>query len=399
MSYLAKANSVEIDKNTDKDYTDILYVSANGSGTNGLSWTTAYTTLGAAITAASANANRFTLIHLAPGTYDINTAGTLTISKNIELRGVSQRNTVIITNTNVGATGVLTITGKFVLRNCMIDMKTAINGIHLQASGVIIDNVYFEGDALASGKSALICGDGGAVIEYVFVNNCRFEGEVTAANLTAIVLTKCAYSRFMNITIDDALLGLSIASDATTKKNIFAYVYLRSCATGINIGANAAYNTFRDISLSNNTTNVVDASATSLPEWQSIHTRRFYPKAYPDSTTGVTINGHANANTYNAWTQLVPVSTITSPFRILGLVMVAPTNVGVFQIEIGIGAAPSVALAALIMEVVSTSGSRIGGTSEMPGEIIPANSAIYLRHRCSVGGRHATFFLKYITYA
>ena len=57
--------------------TETLYVSVNGSNTNGRTWAAAYTTIQAALDAASTNANECTQILIAPHAtcYNIDTAG------------------------------------------------------------------------------------------------------------------------------------------------------------------------------------------------------------------------------------------------------------------------------------------------------------------------------------
>ena len=57
--------------------TDTLYVSPNGAGTDGKTWASAYTTLQAALTAASTDADACTQIVVGPHAiyYDINTTG------------------------------------------------------------------------------------------------------------------------------------------------------------------------------------------------------------------------------------------------------------------------------------------------------------------------------------
>lgn len=57
--------------------TATLYVSPNGSGADGLTWLTAYTTIQAALDVASTDADACTLIFIGPHAtnYNINTTG------------------------------------------------------------------------------------------------------------------------------------------------------------------------------------------------------------------------------------------------------------------------------------------------------------------------------------
>jgi len=96
--------------------TATLHVSPDGTGADGLSWRTAYTTLNLALDACSADANALTLILMAPGTYDINEPGQPTWTQNVVLQG-SHRDFVTITNTHATASCVLRLEGHAVLND------------------------------------------------------------------------------------------------------------------------------------------------------------------------------------------------------------------------------------------------------------------------------------------
>ena len=69
-------------------YTATLYVHKDGSGSDGSSWTEAYTDIQSAVNAASEDNNDFTIIYIGPGTYDVDSATGLDIDgERIALKG------------------------------------------------------------------------------------------------------------------------------------------------------------------------------------------------------------------------------------------------------------------------------------------------------------------------
>ena len=124
--------------------TATLYVSPNGANTNGKTWASAYTTIQAALDAASTDGDDCTLILISPHatTYDIYTTGNPTWSANVILKG-SHRNWVKIINSHEFATSVLKFTGKASLIDVTIDCGAGAN------DGVIFSGANSEGARLS----------------------------------------------------------------------------------------------------------------------------------------------------------------------------------------------------------------------------------------------------------
>ena len=99
MSYFNRLE--EIGTSQGRPVTETLYVWENGSGTNGKTWDTAYTTINDALDAASTDPEDCTLVYLAPSTtqYDINTTGDPSWSCNCEIRG-THRSWAVIKNSS-----------------------------------------------------------------------------------------------------------------------------------------------------------------------------------------------------------------------------------------------------------------------------------------------------------
>ena len=116
--------------------TDTLYVSPDGAGTNGKTWAGAFTTIQAALDAASTDANDCTQIIIAPHTmYDINTTGDPTWTGNYELIG-THRLWQPVRNYHASATSVMKFTGKVVAckyGDISGQAKTTATGLRLQA--------------------------------------------------------------------------------------------------------------------------------------------------------------------------------------------------------------------------------------------------------------------------
>ena len=130
-----------------REYTATLHVSPDGTGADGLSWRTAYTTLNLALTACSADANDLTLILVAPGTYDINLAGQPTWTQNVVIQG-THRHCTTITNTHATASCVLRLEGCAMVFDVTIEHIAADNGLLLMGNGARAERLFIDGTAL-----------------------------------------------------------------------------------------------------------------------------------------------------------------------------------------------------------------------------------------------------------
>jgi len=283
--------------------TATLYVSPDGTGADGLSWRTAYTTLNLALDACSADANALTLILMAPGTYDINTTGQPTWTANVVIQG-SHRNLVNITNTHATASCVLRLEGFAVVQDVTITHIAADNGLLLMEDGARATRCFFDGTAMTgAGVSLWIDGTCSRITD------CDFTGIATDTIAINVLGSCCLYEK---ISIHNCATGIWV-HDASADRNIFSYVDIGECALAVDIDSgNDQF--FHEINFHHNTRNVDDEVQDHV--WVNIH-GRFPIYILPDNFNGITVNTGA-ANTYGADTQIIAAAAIDNPFRVVG---------------------------------------------------------------------------------
>jgi hypothetical protein len=296
--------------------TEYLFVSPDGDNTDGASWEQAYSTLPAALDAASTDADALTLIMLSPhATYfDINRTGDPTWSCNVIIRG-SYRNWAKIQNDHGSATSVMKFTGKVSLENITIDCGSGTNdGVIISGSGTKgsqVRNTYFECENVTGPQTALEISGG---TEYVRLLEVKVHGVV--AQTTGILLDNCSLSNFDRIDIHECATGLQI-TDVGSDDNIFSFILLHDCTLGLDLDAgNEQF--WHEIAFSGCTTNVDDEVGDHV--WLQIH-GAFPITIEPDNFTGVTVSAHANPDTWGADTEIRAAASSTKPFRIVGVII------------------------------------------------------------------------------
>jgi len=240
--------------NVNRPVTRYYLVSPNGDNSDGLTWSTAYNSLTTALNNVTVNDNELTLILLAPGVYDIDTAGDPTWSANVEIYG-SHRSWVFIKNSHPSATSILNLTGLAAVSNITIDCgESSINGLKFTRDGARVYNTYIEcGNVTGVQKAVEI--SGGA--KYARVRGLMIHGNVSYT--TALVLDDCSYGNFEDLEVFEALVGLHIKeTSGSSNKNYFSDFEIRSCATAFDLDA-GDNQMFNRVIFSGNTVNVDDA--------------------------------------------------------------------------------------------------------------------------------------------
>jgi len=295
--------------------TNTLYVHTEGSGTSGKTWNSAFTTIQAALGAASTDASDCTLIYIAQHAtnYDIDTTSDPTYTGNYILKG-SHRTWAKIKNTHTGATSILKFTGKVSLIDLNFNLGSGSgNGIIVTHDGWRIRNCIFIGEDLTGAGTAIHL-DGAARIKHGILENCHFDGHVT--HMTAILLDKTAHSHFRHAHIYDCLVGIQIV-DATSDSNIFKEIDIDKCVVGLDVDAGNDQHFF-ECGFHGNTINIDDEVGDHVYE----HIHGEFPMCLcPDDLIGVQLDASNDANVYGPDTEVRSAVLATIPFRVTEVIV------------------------------------------------------------------------------
>jgi len=298
---------------------DTLYVSINGSGTDGRTWASAYNTIQAALDAASVDADDATLIMIAPHTtnYDILTTGDPTWAGNYILAGTS-RSWAKIKNTHGTATSIMKFTGRIMLSKLNFNLgAAACNGVIITPGGFRVRDCMFVGEDLAGAATALHI-DGGSV-KHGKVADCDFVGHVT--HMTGMLVDNCVRSWFDRLRFHECLTAIQVVNVASDN-NIFTYIDIGECATGFDLDAGNEQH-IQNIILHHNTLNIDDDVG------DHIYDKIFGQLAMtiePDDFTGVLVTANVAANVWGADTEIRAAATSTKPFRIVSVFVIADVD-------------------------------------------------------------------------
>ncbi len=298
--------------------TATLYVSPDGSGSDGKSWTNAYTTIQAALDIASTDANDLTLILIAPHAtaYDINTTGDPTWAGNYVLLG-SHRHWVEIKNDHASATSILKFTGKASLEHLQFDLGTGTNGIILTHDGAVVSFSHFDGESLTGASTALHLD--GATAAHSVITDVDFRGE-GKTHMTAILIDNVELSEFYNIIIDAAKTGIQIVN-AASDENKFLNIRIGDSGIGFDLDAGNEQH-IEDVFFHHNTTDIDDEVGDHV--FNNIRSETDVT-FFPDNFTGITLSAGSGTD-WGTDTEIRSAATATSPFRILGVHVEADAN-------------------------------------------------------------------------
>jgi len=299
------------DASISRAVTATLRVSPNGSGADGLSWRTAYTTIQAALDKASTDTDDCTLILISPHTtnYDIDTTGDPTWAANVILKG-THRGWAKIKNTHASATSIMKLTGKSAVVDLNFNLGTGNNGLIMTHGGCRGYHLQFMGEDLTSAKVGLWLD--GAAAKHAKFEDIHILGEPTSTKMTGILVDQFAHSYFEKLLIHYCLAGIQTVG-ASADSNHFKNIDIGHCGIGLDLDAGNGQH-FTDITFHGNTTNVDDEVGDH--HWNNMK-GSFPIIILPDDLSGTSVPTHANANTYGTVTTVVAARD--RPFRIVGL--------------------------------------------------------------------------------
>lgn len=310
-----KSHLAEIGTSQGRAVTDTLYVSPNGSGVNGQTWATAYTTIQAALAAASTDADDLTLIYIAPHEtyYDIDATGDPTYTGNYILRG-SHRNWAKIKNTHAGATSILKFTGKTSLIDLNFNLGSGSgNGVILTHGGWRVYFCQFVGEDLTGAAIALEISNG-TTIKHGKIEDCYFKGHTSY--MTAIKFDNVAYSHTKHVHIYDCLKAVHI-EHADSDNNVFHEMDFDDNALALDLDAGNRTH-FTTVNFDGNTENVDDEVGDHI--FEDIR-GEFIMCLCPDDLSGVDLTADNVADTYGEDIEVRAAATATKPFKIVGYVV------------------------------------------------------------------------------
>jgi hypothetical protein len=296
--------------------TATLYVSPDGAGTNGKTLAGAYTTIQAALDAASTDANDCTQIVIAPHTmYDINTTGNPTWTGNYELLG-THRLWQPIRNTGTGATCVMKFTGKVSLVNMAIFQTGTVDGIIMTGNGYRIRQCGFNSEGITGAATSIYIDGSLGITRGGIIEDIQILGNATYTKGLHINTSKV--NEFRHMHIHKCLTGIQIEG-ATSDYNTFHDIDIGDCdnASGVAIDIDAGNeHLFDHVDFHHNKRNIDDEVGDSI--WTAIH-GNFPIYIYPDNFTGITVASHVDAGEWGTLADIVAANAIDNPFRIVGV--------------------------------------------------------------------------------
>jgi len=292
--------------------TATLRVSPNGDNSDGSSWIKAYTSIPAALNAASTNPNDCTLIMISPHetNYNINLPGDPTWSANVILAG-THRNWAKVKNSHVNALSIMRLTGKASVINMNLNLGRMTNGLIMTHGGARVYRCQFVGEDLEVARTALqlkhaISG------KHVKVIGCEFLGE-GKTYMTGILLDQFGRSLFEELRLHECRRAIRIVGNNSIG-NQFDEIDIGECGIGLDLHQGSEQH-FNNILFHGNTTNVDDDVGDHI--FNNIF-GAFPIDIEPDNLVGTQVNA-GGAGAYGADTQIRAAATSTVPFRIVGI--------------------------------------------------------------------------------
>ena len=368
------------------------FVTANGAGSC-ISWQSPCTFR----TAVSKCTDDYQdVIWLSPEDHDTDNGadatGTTITAKNVRIVGVSNSHSfnARLHNTAAVVTYVVQVTGHRVsFENIRFtqDGDTDVDATLLHTTGNrtnVLTCQFISAPGAAADVGILV--DGGS--QYHYFEHVHIDGFQTVGFRT----NDASEIEGRDIYMHDNVLAMHFAhaDDEDIELN---NVELAHNTTGIQLAAGVDDVTFENTLLVHNTTNVVDGGTWGglhMINTQAAHSSNLI---YP-ANAGVAVAGDGAAWTQGNLVQIVPASTITTPFKITGFNIQSATANNVYKVELFWGEATGDNTIG-VYEFIDVGGVYTPPPVTTSPRHIPSNSYVGAKLASSTGGDTATITINY----
>ena len=368
------------------------FVTANGTGSC-LSWRTPC----AFRTAVSKCTDDYQdVVWLSPEDHDTDNGsdanGTTITAKNVRIVGISNAHSFSarLHNTAASVIYVVQVTGhRVTFENIRFtqDDDIDVDAILLHTSGnrTNVITCQFK-SALGASADIGILVDGTS--RYHYFNHVHIEGFHTAGFRTDDVSLIEGDEIFMH---DNAVaFDLTHADDDTMD---FCHVEFIDNTSGLVLAAGVDEILFNDVIFVHNTTNITDGGTYDGLHIIDAKTAHGYNLTYP-ANAGVAVAGGGGAWVQGNLVQIIPASTIITPFRITGFNVQSATANNIYKLELFWGEATGDNSLG-IYEFIDVVGQSTPPPVTISPLFIPSNSYIGAKLASSSGGDTATITINY----
>lgn len=366
----------------------VLFVSLEGDNSDGLTWDTAYTSLALALADVPSGVNYGSVIYVAPGTYDVNVSGSLSINKQVIIQGISPLVTTF-KNTHASATAVFSLDAK-----CRLAYLTVWCAGTVDTGGVIINEtsgLQYVTIVAATTTVEIICISITTGVGSVILSNVSMIGNTT--NTIGLKAVGDGGHQITDIKAVHCAVGIWFAHADEGRSTVNGYIS-DLCTLAVKVIIGADYIKWMYIYFFNNTTNVEDNGASTVM-WKTVFQDHEHEAIYPeDPAAGITITADALASTWGVWTQLT--AGFSEFVRIVGAIASELVADNKYLIEFSYGAAGGDHIVA--QELFGEGSAKQTINLAVDTGYVPPNTPMWARVQSESGGSDTCdIWLKYFT--
>lgn len=359
------------------------FATASGTG-NCLSWDSACTFREAV---AKCTDERQDVIWLSPEDHDtdngVDANGTTISAKNVQVIGVSNRHSYNsrLYNTAASVAYVVQVTGhRVTFQNVRFtqDGETDVDATLLRIAGSRSNLIGCQFKSVAGAAT-----DVGVLLEgssqHHYMEHVHVEGFQDAGVKTS----DASHVEGIDLYVQDCDTAFEFTHADDDTFNL-RNVMLVDNTTGVSLAAGVDNVIFSHVLFVGNTTNVTDGGTYGGLIMSCAKMGYTHSNTYP-ANAGVTLTGGAGAWAQGNLTQIVPASTITTPFRITGFNIQSSTANNVYKVEFFYGQATGDNSLG-VWEFTDEAGLFVPPPVDMGELAIPSNSYVGAKIASSSGG-------------